>query len=116
GRAGDLRLALRFRGEIGSVARGRAREAVVAAAAGVEPFAVSLRGLGGFPPGRPPRVLWASVAAGGAGLEALYARLEGALIERGLPGENRAFHPHVTLARVRDARGRRGLAPGRGED
>ena len=104
-RAENLHLTLRFLGEIDSVALERAREAVVAAAAGVEPFAVSLRGLCGFPPGRPPRVLWASVAAGGAGLEALYARLEGALIERGLPGENRAFHPHVTLARVRDARG-----------
>jgi RNA 2',3'-cyclic 3'-phosphodiesterase len=104
-RSDNLHLTLRFLGEIDTVALEQVREAVVAAAAGVEPFAVTLRGLGGFPPGRPPRVLWAGLAAGSASLEALYARLEAALIARGIPGESRAFHPHVTLARTRASRG-----------
>jgi 2'-5' RNA ligase len=54
-------------------------------------------------------VLWATVTAGGERIEALFATLEAALVERGIPGEERAFHPHVTLARARDPRGARGL-------
>jgi RNA 2',3'-cyclic 3'-phosphodiesterase len=105
----NLHLTLRFLGEIGPVALERVREAVTAAAAAVPPFTVSLGGLGGFPVGRAPRVLWASVVAGGEKIEALFGELEAALVARGIPGEGRAFHPHVTLARARDPRGAREL-------
>jgi RNA 2',3'-cyclic 3'-phosphodiesterase len=105
----NLHLTLRFLGEIGPVALERVREAVTAAAAAVPPFTVSLGGLGGFPVGRAPRVLWASVVAGGERIEALVGELEAALVARGIPGEGRAFHPHVTLARARDPRGAREL-------
>jgi RNA 2',3'-cyclic 3'-phosphodiesterase len=109
-RADSLHLTLRFLGEIELVKAERVREAVAAAAAAVAPFTVSLGGLGGFPSGRAPRVVWAGVMTGGEGLEALYAALEAALVVRGIPGESRPFHPHVTLARARDPRGAGGLA------
>ena len=109
-RADNLHLTLRFLGEIEPVQLQHVREAVTDAAAAIAPFTVSLGGLGGFPSGRAPRVLWASIAAGGERLEALYATLEAGLVARGIPGENRAFHPHVTLARARDSRGVGGLA------
>ena len=105
----NLHLTLRFLGEIGPVALERVREAVTAAAATVSPFTVSLGGLGGFPVGRAPRVLWASVVAGGEQIEALFGELEAALVARGIPGESRVFHPHITLARARDSRGAREL-------
>jgi 2'-5' RNA ligase len=105
----NLHLTVRFLGEIGPVALERVREAVTAVAAAVPPFTVSLGGLGGFPVGRAPRVLWASVVAGGEKIEALFGELEAALVARGIPGESRAFHPHVTLARARDPRGAREL-------
>jgi len=108
-RADNLHLTLRFLGEIEPMRLEQVREAVAAAAAAVVPFTVSLGGLGGFPSGRAPRVLWASVAAGGEGLEVLYDALEAGLVARGIPGESRAFHPHVTLARARDSRGAGGL-------
>ena len=104
-RADNLHLTLRFLGEIEPGILEQVRDAVVAAATAVAPFTVSLGGLGGFPSGRAPRVLWASVAAGGAELGTLYAALEAALVVRGMPGESRPFHPHVTLARARDPRG-----------
>ena len=104
-RADNLHLTLRFLGEIEPMRLERVREAVAAAAAAVARFTVSLGGLGGFPSGRAPRVLWASVAAGGKELETLYAALEAELVARGVPGESRPFHPHVTLARARDPRG-----------
>jgi 2'-5' RNA ligase len=105
----NLHLTVRFLGEIGPVALERVREAVTAVAAAVPPFTVNLGGLGGFPVGRAPRVLWASVVAGGEKIEALFGELEAALVARGIPGESRAFHPHVTLARARDPRGAREL-------
>jgi 2'-5' RNA ligase len=105
----NLHLTLRFLGEIDPVMLERARDAVAAAAATVAPFTVTLGGLGGFPAGRAPRVLWASVATGGERVEALFAELEAALVARGVPGETRAFHPHVTLARARDPRGAKEL-------
>jgi RNA 2',3'-cyclic 3'-phosphodiesterase len=109
-RAENLHLTLRFLGNVEPAALGRVREAVAAAASTVPPFRVSLEGLGGFPAGRSPRVVWAGVGAGGGDLEALHAALESALVARGIPGEGRGFHPHVTLARARDRRGASGLA------
>jgi RNA 2',3'-cyclic 3'-phosphodiesterase len=109
-RAENLHLTLRFLGEVDPVTLERVRQAVGAAASTVAPFTVSLGGLGGFPAGRSLRVLWAGVAAGGEELGALHAALESALTARGVPGEGRAFHPHVTLARARDRRGASGVS------
>lgn len=103
-RADNLHVTLRFLGEVEPVTLERVREAVGVAATSVAPFTVALGGLGGFPPGRAPRVVWAGVLAGGEGLGALHDALESTLVARGIPGESRAFHPHVTLARVRDPR------------
>src|SRR5262245_3926353 len=120
-RAENLHLTLRFLGEVDPVTLERVQEAMDVAAATVAPFTVSLGGLGGFPGGHAPRVLWAGVRAGGEGLVALHAALESALTARGIPGEGRAFHPHVTLGRARERRGASGLSgaldrgPGFGE-
>ncbi len=54
-------------------------------------------------------MLWASITTGGERIEALFAELEAALVARGIPGEARAFHPHVTLARARDPQGAKEL-------
>jgi RNA 2',3'-cyclic 3'-phosphodiesterase len=109
-RADNLHLTLRFLGDVEAVTLGRVREAVTVAAGAVSPFTVTLGGLGGFPAERAPRVVWAGVVLGAAGLGALHAALEEALVARGIPGDRRAFHPHVTLARARDPRGAGRLA------
>jgi 2'-5' RNA ligase len=109
-RAENLHLTLRFLGEVEPGTLERVREAMAVAATTVAPFTVTLGGLGGFPAGRPPRVVWAGVLAGVEGLGALHAALESTLVARGIPGEGRAFHAHVTLARARDRRGAGQLA------
>jgi 2'-5' RNA ligase len=109
-RADNLHLTLRFLGEVEPAMLEPVQDAVTDAAGGVAPFTVSLGGLGGFPPGRAPRVLWASVSTGGEAMVALHGALEAALASRGIPRESRPFHPHVTLARVREPRGAGGLA------
>jgi RNA 2',3'-cyclic 3'-phosphodiesterase len=114
-RAENLHLTLRFLGQIEPRTLEGVREAVKHAARSVAPFALTLGGLGGFPAGRPPHVVWAGVRSGAAELAALHAALESALIAQGIPGEGRPFHGHVTLARARDRRGARGFVDRLGE-
>jgi 2'-5' RNA ligase len=63
---------------------------------------ISVRGLGWFPNDRNPRVLWAGIQSG-EGLGSLAGETERRLAILGVPAEERAFHPHLTLARRRDS-------------
>ena len=63
-----------------------------------KPIAFRFRGLGFFPNERRPRVLWAGIDSGPE-LAALAAAVETALIPLGIAREDRAFSPHLTLAR-----------------
>jgi RNA 2',3'-cyclic 3'-phosphodiesterase len=69
-----------------------------------DPIAMNFRGLGFFPNERRPRVLWAGLASGPE-LAALAADVESALAALGLPREERAFFPHLTMARFDSPRG-----------
>lgn len=79
------------------------RVAMDAAALAVPPFSIRLSGIGAFGSPRAPRVVWV-----GAGPPEPLAVLQRNLSERitslGFAVEDRPFHPHVTLARVRSAR------------
>jgi RNA 2',3'-cyclic 3'-phosphodiesterase len=102
----NLHLTLRFLGALEPAVLGRAEEAMRVAAASVQaPFTIELGGLGHFPASGPPGVVWAGVVAGASELVRLQSALEAALAAQGLPGDGRAFHPHVTLARARERRG-----------
>jgi 2'-5' RNA ligase len=63
-----------------------------------EPIAMNFRGIGFFPQSRRARVLWAGVEES-SNLQPLAAEVEGALVAAGFPAEQRAFRPHLTLAR-----------------
>jgi 2'-5' RNA ligase len=63
---------------------------------------ISVRGLGWFPDVRRPRVFWAGVIAGES-LTMLAHSTERAVAKLGVPVERRAYTPHLTLARVKDA-------------
>lgn len=56
------------------------------------------RGAGFFPNERRPRVFWAGIEVT-PNLAELAQRVEAALEPLGIPREQRAFHPHLTLAR-----------------
>jgi RNA 2',3'-cyclic 3'-phosphodiesterase len=68
-----------------------------------EDIALKFRGVGFFPNERRPRVLWAGIEAGEE-LGALAAAVEAALERLGIAKEQRAFSPHLTLARFDTAR------------
>lgn len=74
--------------------------------ADVGPFEVSFEGLGVFPSLDYVSVVWLGVGDGSAELAALHEAIEEACVALGFDAEDRAFTPHVTLARMRDARGK----------
>ena len=65
------------------------------------PFRLAFDGLGAFPrPGR-ATVLWLGIERGAEELAGVAAGCEEAARAAGFPEEDRPFHPHVTLSRIR---------------
>jgi RNA 2',3'-cyclic 3'-phosphodiesterase len=96
----NYHLTLRFIGDVdGPTARDFAEALGVIE---VPPFDLKLNGLGSFG-GNKPRAIFAGIAPS-EGLAALRRANERAAREAGLPAEGRNFMPHVTLARLRNAR------------
>jgi 2'-5' RNA ligase len=75
--------------------------AVRDAARQAAPFALGLGALNGFPAPRRARVVVVDVEPA-APVAALAAAVERAVVGEGFAPEARAFHPHVTLGRLRD--------------
>lgn len=65
------------------------------------PFEVELRHLGWFPNERSPRVLWIETGEEPP-LRALAEATEECLLPLGIAKEDRAFSPHLTLARMKN--------------
>ncbi len=97
----QLHLTLRFIGEADPAQFSRVREALAAVCG--EPFSLRLQGAGRFPPRGAPRILWVGVDPEEP-VRGLAEGIERALAGAGLEPESRPFSPHLTLARLRDAR------------
>jgi RNA 2',3'-cyclic 3'-phosphodiesterase len=67
------------------------------------PFEVKAKGLGAFPSHVKPSVLWVGVD-GGSALVTLQREVEAAMVGLGFPKEERAYHPHITVGRVKEQR------------
>ena len=67
----------------------------------VQPFPVTIDGLGTFGRGHMAKTLWAGVQPSEP-LRHLRDKVESAVVRAGLPAEERKFTPHVTLARLGD--------------
>ena len=109
-RAENLHLTLKF---IGEIAEERVRElsrAAERAAQTLKPFDLEIESGGAFPPRGSPRILWLGVKDSAGGLVSLQARLEDECAATGFQRDERPFHPHLTLARLRAPQGARQLA------
>ncbi len=106
----NVHLTLQFLGAVPEERVEPVKTAVAAAVSGAQPLHLELRGAGGFPNARRPRVLWAGVGGDVAPLAALVSALGQRLAPLGFPPEERSFSAHLTLGRSRDPRGAPGLA------
>lgn len=99
----QLHLTLRF---IGEVDRHVAQD--VAAALGsihYRRFDIAVSGLGTFDRRGQPEVVWAGVAPQEP-LRALHKKVDQAIARVGVEPDRRAYHPHITLARLKPSGGR----------
>jgi 2'-5' RNA ligase len=88
----------------------RISDALEGASAKHPALQLGLQGAGVFGGSRHPRVLWLRVSGDVEPLASLHTDVEAALTPLGYVLENRAFSPHLTLARSKSPRGDDGLA------
>ena len=65
------------------------------------PLSLEIQGLGVFPHIRRPRILWIGCTGDVPSLLHLVSRIECALEPLGFPHERKPYHPHLTLARIK---------------
>ena len=96
----DMHLTIRFYGDIGNLEA----DDLVSALSRVDfvPFEIRVTDLGVFG-GRDPRAIYAGIEPC-EGLNALQRAGERAARTAGLPPETRSFKPHITLARLKNAK------------
>ncbi|HXD30036.1 MAG TPA: RNA 2',3'-cyclic phosphodiesterase [Pyrinomonadaceae bacterium] len=109
-REGNFHLTIEFIGEVPRAKVDRLSGAALRAATNLQTFAISVSGAGSFPKSGPPKVLWLGVEDQSGKLNELHRRLEEECAVEGFAKEDRAFHPHLTIARVRRIAGARELA------
>jgi 2'-5' RNA ligase len=95
----QIHLTLRF---IGEVDEGMflAIKSVLGTVRG-SPFSLTLKGVGHFPKGKYPRVLWVGMEESVL-LRELQKKVELALIDAGVAADERGFSPHITIARLKE--------------
>jgi 2'-5' RNA ligase len=106
-----IHLTLKFLGETPAERQPAIEAAITRAVAGIGPFELHLGKLGRFGSSQSPRVVWIDVDGETELLARLQSRVDREIAPLGYPSENRAFAPHLTLARVPPERAREVSAP-----
>ena len=96
----NLHVTLKFLGATDPELVPQLAEQITRAAGQQQAFDLTIRGLGCFPNPQRPRVVWAGLI-GAEPLAQIAGELEMRLQPLGFAPEERAFQPHLTLARVR---------------
>jgi 2'-5' RNA ligase len=97
-----IHLTLKFLGNIPSKQVTRITKAIEEAAQGISQFHLEISQLGAFPNLKQPRVLWVGIGGELDKLLSLQRRVDSALAHLGFAKEERAFAPHLTIARLRE--------------
>jgi len=98
----SIHLTLKFLGDIPEERVPDIQAALARVAGGHRRFTVDVEGLGVFPDVRAPRVMWVGLTAHVDALTRLAADVEVALGVIGFVPEPKPFHPHLTLARIKN--------------
>ncbi len=97
----NLHLTLKFLGEVPRSGVDELAGLMEAAARDIPPFEFRVEEGGGFPSLAAPRVLWIGIREPLELVRKLHQNMENALSAAGFPREERPFHPHVTVGRVK---------------
>ncbi|MBI2566600.1 MAG: RNA 2',3'-cyclic phosphodiesterase [Candidatus Schekmanbacteria bacterium] len=97
----SMHITLKFLGNITEHRRRRIQDKLAPEVLEIQPFAFDLSRLGVFPNARRARVLWVGPVSGVAELVACQRRIDDVAASCGFAREERPFHPHVTIGRVR---------------
>ena len=97
-----IHLTLKFLGDVPKYRVEPIVEAVSAAVLKQGHFALELGDTGVFPNPASARVLWVGISGQLSALEALHDEVEAALEGVGFSRDQRSYHQHLTVARVRD--------------
>ncbi len=100
-RPGQIHLTLSFLGEVPEAEVPAICRAVTDAAGGLPAFDLRLESTGCFPPRGPVRVIWAGVRGDLPALRHCQRTCQAMLESCGYGFEDRPYHPHLTIGRVR---------------
>ena len=96
----NLHLTLRFLGDIEPAQVDSVIDAMGTAVKGIDAFELTLENVGAFPSAQRPSVVWVGASDQGQ-LATMAERLNGALAGLGFEPEDRPWHGHVTIARIK---------------
>ena len=99
----NIHLTMRFLGDTDANTLPNLYEEIDRVAAVVPAFTISLGQLGCFPNQKRPRVIWIGVDSDSTWLTTLQESIEQCVSSLGWKSENRKFHPHLTLGRVKNS-------------
>ena len=105
-----LHLTLKFFGDVEEQRIEPLSSAMRDAASLTNPFELVIRDTGAFPPRGSPRVLWLGVVDQQGSLAELQQHIEDECARKGFAREQKSYHPHLTIARLRRPEGARRLA------
>ena len=106
----NLHLTLKFLGDTRPTRVERLSQATQRGAKAVAPFEMIIGTSGAFPPNGQPRVLWIGIEDPAGQLALLHEVLEDQCAQAGFAREKRPYHPHLTIARLRQTQGARRLS------
>ena len=109
-RVENIHLTLKFFGNVEVEQVPKITEAAERVVKQLSAFQISIGETGVFPRASRPQVLWVGVSDPSGQLAALQEGLENECAVDGFPKENRAYRPHLTIARLRRPEGARQLA------
>lgn len=101
-----MHLTLKFLGDVERDTAEKIGASLQTVARTCHPFSMRMAGTGVFPNPRRPRVFWAGITAPNE-LHDLQRNVEDEMELLGFPKEERDFHPHLTVARIKDPIGKK---------
>ncbi|MFC1703703.1 RNA 2',3'-cyclic phosphodiesterase [Candidatus Omnitrophota bacterium] len=99
----NIHLTLKFLGNLDSAAIAKVTAVLEQTTVHYTPFSVEISEVGAFPTKESPRVIWVGVKEGKEKISAMVEELENSLQNIDIPKEEREFHPHITIGRLKSS-------------